>query len=243
MPTTLETIDHLFESPAAESRVLLVDDHELLANALRVVVDQTEDMRVVGLAASVEEAIQRCAELLPDLVITDLRLPDGDVTDHLGRLLDVCPSARVLVVTGWPTERSFLAALDGGAHGFVSKTQPLREVLTAARRVLDGEMVLPNAYVPGLLNRVGLERRATPAVELTVREIDVLELLAAGVSTVAVANRLDISVNTVRNHLARAMAKLGAHSRLGAVAEALRLGLVAPPSPPTDISGLSTPRR
>lgn len=243
MHTTLETIDHLDEAMTGGFRVLLVDDHELLANALRVVVDQTDDMRVVGLAVSVEEAVARCAELLPDLVITDLRLPDGDVTDHLGRILDVCPNARILVVTGWPTERSFLAALDGGAHGFVSKTQPLREVLTAARRVLDGEMVLPNAYVPGLLNRVGLERRAAPPVELTVREIDVLELLAAGVSTVAVANRLDISVNTVRNHLARAMAKLGAHSRLGAVAEALRLGLVAPPALSSDVASLSMARQ
>lgn len=214
-------------------KTLVLDDHEMVARAFATVLGQDPEFEVVGVAADVGQALATASRQQPDLLVTDLNLGSGEVVDDFERFRAVAPACRVLVVTGMPTERSFLDAMRLGAVGYVAKLQPLLELVHAARRVAAGEVVFPQQYVRLLIEHADPGRAvARPSgPRLTTREIDVLQLLAHGAATTEVATELAVAVNTVRNHLASAMAKLGVSSRLAAVAEALRLGVVAPPVP------------
>jgi DNA-binding NarL/FixJ family response regulator len=226
--TVAATAPHPLHRPPTS--VLLIDDHEVVAGALQIALDREQDFFVCGLATTIERGLADAARLQPSLIITDLRLPDGDISDHLHRFKAAAPNAKVLIVTGWPTERSFLACIGASAAGYVSKSRPLSEVVRGARRVSAGEVVFPTDYVPAILGRAGSEHDAVTRPRLTARELDVLQLLARGHTTVEVSEGLCISVNTVRNHLASAMSKLGKTTRLAAVSEGVRLGLISPPS-------------
>jgi DNA-binding NarL/FixJ family response regulator len=211
-----------------EIRTLVLDDHEMVGRAFAAVLQQDPCFEVVGVAIDAAHALAVATRTQPDLLVTDLSLATGEVLGDLPRFAAVAPDCRVLVVTGMPTERSFIEAMRLGAGGFMSKLQPLPDLVHAARRVAVGEVVFPQQYV-----RLLIEHTTSPrsGPRLSMREIDVLQLLARGASTTDVAAELFLAVNTVRNHLATAMAKLGVSSRLAAVAEAERLGLVSPPAP------------
>lgn len=210
--------------------VVIIDDHELLSSALELAIRHDGRGTVVATATSVAEGIRRVADARPDVVLTDRRLPDGDMEDYVRDLRSASPRSRILLMTGWPTERSSLAALDAGANGIVSKTEPVSRIIDAVDRVARDELVLPAELTHALLVRSGRTevRRRT---ELSPRELDVVEALARGESAEDAADRLCISRNTFRNHLSKAMLKLGVHDRLGAVSEAIRLGLVSPQMP------------
>jgi DNA-binding NarL/FixJ family response regulator len=210
--------------------VLVVDDHELVSSALGTSFAMDGRTELVGTATSIAAAVAAAAALQPDVILTDRRLPDGDMDEHVGALRAASPRSRVVLMTGWATERSSLAALDAGVQGIISKAQPVAQILDAIARVVAGDLVVPSTLTPLLLARTGRSDVRRPN-ELSRRELDVLEALACGVSTLEAARRLCISHNTVRNHLARAMLKLGVHDRLAAVAEAIRRGLVAPQLP------------
>ena len=230
-------MSELMGSAHGALRVLVVDDHELLSSALRIAFASDGRAEVVATATSIEEGVARARALSPDVILTDRRLPDGDADEHVADFLQASPGSRVLLMTGWPTERSSLAALDAGASGIVSKTEPVHRIVEAVRRVAGGEMLVPRNVGRALLDRrAGRSDRTT----LSARELDVVEALACGESTHSAAVRLCISHNTLRNHLSRAMLKLGVHDRLGAVSEAVRLGLVAPRLPdPRPFAGTS----
>jgi DNA-binding NarL/FixJ family response regulator len=210
--------------------VVVIDDHELLSSALGANFEADGRTELVGTASSITSGIDTVGRLRPDVVLTDRRLPDGDMDEHVAALRAASPSSRIVLMTGWPTERSSLAALDAGVQGIISKAQPVAQILDTIARVVAGDLVVPSSLTHVLLARAGHSdtRRSN---ELTRRELDVLEALACGTSTIEAARKLCISHNTVRNHLARAMLKLGVHDRLAAVAEAVRLGLVAPTLP------------
>jgi two-component system, NarL family, nitrate/nitrite response regulator NarL len=210
-------------------RVVVIDDHELLSSALELAIRHDGRAVVVATAPSIAQGLSIVAAHRPAVVLTDRRLPDGDVEEHIEALLRASPTSRVLLMTGWPTERSSLAALDAGASGIVSKTEPVTRIVDAVVRVANGELVLPAELAHALLARNGRTEARRSA--LSVRELDVLEALARGESTDAAATRLCISRHTLRNHLSKAMLKLGVHDRLGAVSEAIRLGLVSPHLP------------
>jgi DNA-binding NarL/FixJ family response regulator len=212
-------------------RVLVIDDHELVSSALCACMAADARTEIVGTAATIREGIERAAATRPEVILTDRRLPDGDMDQRLPDLLRVSPSSRVVLMTGWPTQRSSLAALDAGAHGIVCKSQPIAQIQDAIARVVAGELVLPAPLARALLQRNG--GSGAPREQLSPRELDVLEGLACGETTREIGQRLCISHNTVRNHLAKAMLKLKAHDRLGAVASAVQLGLVAPRLPAT----------
>lgn len=214
----------------AKISVLVIDDHELLSSSLGAVFAQDGRTEVVGTAASIAEGVLAAKALRPDVILTDRRLPDGDMDEHVAALRAASPASRIVLMTGWPTERSCLAALDAGVQGIISKSQPVAQILDTVARVVAGDLVVPSSLTPLLLARAGRSDVARPN-ELTRRELDVLEALAWGESTVEAGRRLCISNNTVRNHLARAMLKLGVHDRLAAVAEGMRLGLIAPRLP------------
>lgn len=221
-------------APAAASTaidVLVIEDHELLSSALEIAFDCDGRVRVVGTATTVADGLRASAALQPQVVLCDRRLPDGDIEAFLPQLLAASPASRVLVMTGWPTQRSLLEVLDAGAHGIVSKALPFPEIVDAITRVHRGDLVIPAGLAQVLL------RRATSKDQLSRRELDVLEALATGESTEAAARRLCISHSTARNHLAHAMLKLGVHDRLGAVTAAIRLGLVSPALPETGRAG------
>lgn len=220
--------------------VLVIDDHELLSSALSAAFVQDGRASVVGTAASITEGLVAASTLRPDVVLTDRRLPDGDMDERIADLRAASPGSRIVMMTGWPTQRSCLAALDSGVQGIISKSQPVWQILDTVARVVAGDLVVPASLTPVLLARTGHSDAARPN-DLSRRELDVLEALASGESTIQAAQRLCISNNTVRNHLARAMLKLGVHDRLSAVSEAMRLGLVAPPLPESDHSGAPQP--
>lgn len=210
--------------------VLVIDDHELLSSALRAAFAQDGRSEVIGTAATIEDGLKAVTSMQPDVILTDRRLPDGDMDERVSELREASPNSLIVMMTGWPTQRSCLAALDNGVHGIISKAQPVAQILDTVVRVVAGDLVVPSSLTPVLLARSG-RSDTVRRNELSRRELDVLEALACGESTIDAARRLCISNNTVRNHLARAMLKLGVHDRLSAVAEAMRLGLVAPRLP------------
>ena len=211
----------------SQIRTLVLDDHEMVGRAFAAVLQRDADFDVIGVSVDVSHALALARHAQPDLLVTDLSLAGGEVVRDLPRFAAVAPSCRVLVVTGMPAERSFVEAMRNGAHGYMSKLQPLPDLVHAARRVASGEAVFPQPYVRLLLEDL---RQKASGPHLTVREIEILQLLAHGVATTEVATELALAVNTVRNHLASAMAKLGVGTRLAAVAEAIRLGAVSPPT-------------
>jgi DNA-binding NarL/FixJ family response regulator len=212
--------------------VLVVDDHELLSSALEIAF-RDGPAEVVGTASTLAEGVERAGVLRPDVILTDRRLPDGDVDQHVSELLAASPTSRILMMTGWPTERSSLAALDAGVCGVISKSEPLHRIVEAVGRVATGDLVVPADLARSLMERAGGGTATARRTRLSPRELDVLEALAGGETTRDAAVRLCISHNTLRNNLSQAMLKLGVHDRLSAVSEAIRLGLIAPPMPGT----------
>ena len=208
-------------------RVLVVDDHEVLAASLAQVLDLEPDMISVGVANSLEQARAMMRSAAPDVVLLDHRLPDGDGVQALPSLLALRPEARVVVLTASAADQVLVSAMEGGAAGFLSKTRGLGEVTQAVRVAAAGEAVISPELLVRLLPR--LQRKAGHAgraQELTEREREVLDLLAQGLTNAAIAERLVVSVHTVRNHVANLSAKLGAHSKLEALSIAVREGIL-----------------
>ncbi len=207
-------------------RVLVVDDHEMVGAALDAVLARDPDLTVVGLAADGAEATELARRHQPDVVVTDFQLRDGQSPEWFDRIRAAADGCSILVLTGWATERSLLVALDAGASGFLSKEQPMDALVDAVHRVSAGEVVV----APQLVSV--LARRSTSGPRdrrrLSDRELEILDQLARGADTAAMASALCISPHTVRNHVSRLMMRLGAHSRLEAVSEAVRQGIIAP---------------
>jgi DNA-binding NarL/FixJ family response regulator len=206
-------------------RVLIVDDHEVLAASLARVLDDEPDMLAVGIASTLAQARARVVTETPDVMLLDRRLPDGDGVAAIPELRALRPSMNVVVLTAAGADDVLVRAIEGGAAGFVSKTRGLADVTAAVRAAAAGEAVISPEMLSRLLPK--LSRSPAPAPGLTRREQEVLDLVAHGLSNAAIADRLGVSVNTVRNHIANLSAKLGAHSKLEAVSIAVRRGLYA----------------
>jgi DNA-binding NarL/FixJ family response regulator len=208
-------------------RVLVVDDHEVMAASLARVLEDEPDIVSVGVAATLAQARARVQSGAPDVLVLDRRLPDGDGVDAIGDLKALRPSMNVLVLTGSSSDDVLVRALQAGAAGFLSKTRSLAEVTSAVRAAAQGEASVSSEMLARLLPR--LTRVSAPTPTLTPREEEVLAMLAQGLSNAAIAAELTVSVNTVRNHVANLSAKLGAHSKLEAMSIAIQRGLLSPP--------------
>jgi DNA-binding NarL/FixJ family response regulator len=206
-------------------RVLIVDDHEVLAASLAMVLDAEDDITTAGVATTLEQARALAMTSDPDVVLLDHRMPDGDGVAAIPQLRAVRPSIGVVVLTASSADHVLLTAIEAGASGFLSKTRSLDEVTAAVRAAAAGESVISPELLARLLPRFG-RGRATTGSDLTEREREVLGLVAEGLSNAAIAERLVVSVHTVRNHIASLSAKLGAHSKLEALSIALRQGLL-----------------
>ncbi|MES9523186.1 response regulator [Streptomyces capoamus] len=219
-------------------RVLLADDQALLRSAFRVLVDSEPDMEVVGEASDGAEAARLAREYGPDVVLMDIRMPG---TDGLAatRLISADPSlaqVRVVILTTFEVDDYVVQALRAGASGFLGKGSEPEELLTAIRVAAGGEALLSPAATKGLIARFlargdddGLDpARSERLGALTGREREVLVQVAGGHSNDEIAERLSVSPLTVKTHVNRAMAKLGARDRAQLVVIAYESGLVRP---------------
>lgn len=216
---------HVAAASSRPVRVLIVDDHEVLAASLALVLDDQPDMTTVGVAGTIAKAKALVVSATPDVVLLDHRLPDGDGVAAIGELRRLRPSAEVVVLTASAADHVLVAAIEAGAAGFVSKTRSLAEVTAAVRAAASGEAVISPELLARLLPRLQRGRQSGHN-DLTEREREVLGLLAEGLSNAAIAKQLTVSVHTVRNHIANLSAKLGAHSKLEALSIAVRDGLL-----------------
>lgn len=209
--------------------VVLIEDQQVLAGAIQRSLSTLTDLRVAGMATSLDEGVDLVGDERPDVLVSDFRLADGDIPDRLPEILERSPGTKVLVFTGWPDESSFLEAMGAGASGFLDKAAPFDDFVDAIRRVAAGEVVVAPRFLPALTRRATNPKDSNA---LSRRELEVLQLLSDGRSTAEVAEELILSVNTVRNHITHLMAKLGVRSRLEAVNVAVRRGLIRfdPPS-------------
>lgn len=213
-------------SSADPIRVLIVDDHEVLAASLAFVLDSEAGLKVVGVAGSAAAALELAAATAPDVVLLDQRLPDGEGTALIAPLHAVRTTVQVVMLTASSSDQVLLAALEAGAAGFIDKTRGLAEVVSAVRSAAAGESIVSPRLLARLLPRLR-RQEAGAGNDLTAREREVLAHLAEGLSNAEIATRMTVSVNTVRNHVANLSAKLGAHSKLEALSIAVRSGLVS----------------
>jgi DNA-binding NarL/FixJ family response regulator len=176
-------------------------------------------------AGTLQQARSLMVTACPDVVLLDHRLPDGDGVGAIRELLALCPGAAVVVLTASAGDAVLIEAIEAGAAGFLSKTRSLAEVTSTVRAAATGEAVISPELLARLLPRLHRGGRGG-ADELTEREREVLTLLAEGLSNAGIAERLTVSVHTVRNHVANLSAKLGAHSKLEALSIAIRQGLL-----------------
>jgi len=209
--------------------MLLVDDHELVAEALRHALDREPDLVVVGHATTVEEGVKAARELHPDVVLMDFQLPDGRGTDATALIKQDRPQTTVVMLTSQAEGAVLAAALEAGCSGFVAKSANFGELAAAIRSVLAGEVRVPSSLLTQLAAFLQ-PRPAALGADLTPRELQVLKLLAEGKSTVAMMQELVVSIHTVRNHIRNILTKLNAQSRLEAVTVATRQGLIEPPA-------------
>lgn len=213
-------------SSAAPIRVLLVDDHAMFASSLAYVLDAEPDLRVVGTAPTARAALERAAALLPDVVLLDHRLPDGDGIDLIAPLLAAAPAPQVVMLTASTSDHILISAIEAGAAGFIDKSRQLGDVISAVRSAAAGESLVSPQLLARLLPRLR-RQQVDPADTITDREREVLAALAQGSTNAQIAKQLSVSVHTVRNHIVNLSAKLGAHSKLEVLAIAVRKGLVS----------------
>ena len=213
-------------------RVLLVDDHQLLTGSLAQILGREDDIEVVGTAGTVADARDAARERV-DVVLMDYRLPDGTGAEATRAIKARWPTARVVMLTALNDDETVLESIQAGADGYLTKDRAVDEVVGAVRAADAGETLLPRSVIMGIAQRVaaardrGVERRQIEP--LTARELEVLRALTEGLSTPEISERLFIAPNTLRTHVQNIMGKLHVHSKLEAVAFALRHRLVEPP--------------
>ncbi|MDT3397387.1 response regulator transcription factor [Streptomyces sp. B1866] len=206
-------------------RVLLVEDHDMVAEAIGLALDRAAGMEVVARSRSIASALADTRRCRPDVVVLDRRLPDGDGITAIGRLEAAADGVRVLVLTGDATAAAATQVVEAGGAGLLLKSARLDELEAAVRQVAAGEVVFAQGLLGGVLDRLTGRVRSAGAT-LTPRERETLPLLAEGLSTAEIGERLNVAHNTARNHVQRVLEKLGARSKLEAVAIARREGLL-----------------
>jgi two-component system, NarL family, response regulator DevR len=197
-------------------RLLIVDDHEVLRFGLKKLVETTGFITVVGEAGTVTAALDEAERLKPDVILMDVRLPDGSGAEVCRAIRTVCTQTRILFFTSFNDETAVLAAVFGGAQGYLLKTIPGDALIQAIKSVAMGDSILDPAVTKGVLTRMrSLSRHSSPhdAVDFSLQQRRVLALVAEGQSNKEIAHALNLSERTVRNYLNHIYKKLHVHSR------------------------------
>jgi DNA-binding NarL/FixJ family response regulator len=213
-------------------RILIADDQSLVRAGFRLVLENHDDLEVVGEASNGHEAVHSTGRLKPDVVLMDIRMPEMDGIAAT-RAITRDHATRVLVLTTYDLDEYVYDALQAGASGFLLKDTPPTQLTDGIRAVAAGEALLAPTVTRRLIEefaRVGPARRTRPAAlkELTPRELEVLQLLARGLSNAEIAERLVLSDTTIKTHVAHVLGKLGLRDRVQAVVVAYESGLVTP---------------
>jgi DNA-binding NarL/FixJ family response regulator len=214
-------------------RALIADDQALVRSGFRMILDAQEDFEVVGEAEGGDQAIEKALRLHPDVVLMDVRMPGIDGIEATRRLLAACSRVRVLILTTFDLDEYVYEAMRAGASGFMLKDVSPSQLAEAVRTVAAGEALLAPAITRRLIerfmNRPQPGSRVPQELEqLTPRELEVLRLVARGLSNAEIAEELILGPATVKTHVARVLAKLGVRDRVQAVVAAYESGLAEP---------------
>lgn len=215
-------------------RVLLAEDHSVVREGLRLLLDMQPDIRVVGEAVTGQEAVVLAQQLHPDVAVMDIAMPDLDGIQATERIRRLSPETRVLILTMHASDAYFFSAVDAGASGYILKRAASEELIHAVRAVARGEAFFYPEVARKLLNGYLARTRTGPQVgppgyqELSEQERKVLFLIVQGRSTSRIAEELVISVSTVQTHRAHILEKLGLGNTIDLVRYAIRHGLIEP---------------
>lgn len=212
-------------------RVLLADDQELVRTGLRLILETADDLSVVGAATDGREAVELAHELRPDVVLMDIRMPVLDGIEATRRITGTLPGVRVVMLTTFDRSQLVYESLVAGASGFLLKDAPSAQLVGGVRAAARGEELLAPRITRRLIEeftRGARQGRPRGYDELTDREAEVLGLVARGRSNAEIAGELYVSIQTVKTHVARVLAKLGLRDRVQAVVLAYEHGLVRP---------------
>jgi len=214
----------------ATIKILIADDHPLIRQGLRVIIEAQPDLELVGEASNGEQAVQQALTLHPDIVIMDLQMPIMDGLSATREIAQADPQAQVLVLTSFPDDDNVYTAIKAGAMGFLLKDSSADYLLDAIRTVSRGESVLHPTIARKLMQEIKQPPKLPPTTEpLTPREVQVLGCLAQGMANSQIANELSVSVRTVSAHIRNILDKLHLANRTQAALYALEQGISPKP--------------
>ena len=202
------------------TRVQIVDDHFLFAEALGSVIRDLPEYDLIGIAVTGPQAVSMSQDKQPEVILLDYDLPGYSADQLIPRLRNASPRSRVIILTSDTSEASLVKGIQAGVSGFLTKDRALDDVVQALRLVASGSNILTMDQISKV------PQREVEGEQLTLREVEILRLLSRGRDTQSIADELTISSNTVRTHLQNIFGKLGAHSKLEAVSMANRRGLL-----------------
>ncbi len=195
-------------------RVFLVDDHEVVRRGVADLLNDEDDLTVIGEASSVAQALARIPALRPDIAVLDIRLPDGNGVELCRELKSKLPELNCLMLTSYPDEQAMMDAILAGAGGYVIKDIKGMELISAVRTVGSGRSLLDNRAAAALMSRLRASvQKPGPLAELTEREHTVLELIGEGLTNRQIAERMFLAEKTIKNYVSRLLAKLGMERR------------------------------
>jgi DNA-binding NarL/FixJ family response regulator len=203
-------------------RIVIADDHPIVRSGLMGLLASQDDFEVVGEAANGREAVALVQRTRPDVVLTDLRMPELDGVGAIRQMCASHPSVRILVLTTYDTDADILRAVEAGATGYLLKETPREELFNAIRATALGKSILSPTVASRLVGRA----RESGERALSAREIEVLMLVARGTSNKLIARELEIGETTVKTHLLHIFSKLGVDDRTAAVTTAVERGII-----------------
>jgi len=203
-------------------RILMADDHPVVRAGIRGMLETQDEFQVIAEAENGREAFEQIEKLNPNVVLMDLRMPEMDGVEAIGKIKEKYPDINILVLTTYDTDADIVRAVEAGATGYLLKDAPREELFRAVRATAKGETVLAPVVAARLMGKV----RDHGDQALSAREIDVLMLVARGASNQDVAEKLHVSTATVKSHLIQIYQKLGVSDRTAAVTTAIERGII-----------------